>query len=120
VVSAAETASGGWNSGGVTGMVWHRLLFSTGNILSSFVLGIIALFLVALNFENAFQSILKFAGVIEYQLVNTGLIPIKYNNLVELLIGKHQIVLMMFVLGVRIITSFFYGLFAKFVLKLDD
>jgi hypothetical protein len=101
-------------------MVWHRLLFSTGNIMSSFVLGIIAMFLVALNFEGAFQSILKFAGLIEYRLVNTGLIPTKYNNLVELMLGKHQIVLMMFVLGVRILSSLLYGIFAKFVLRLDD
>ena len=42
----------------------HRLLFSTGNILGSFVLGIIAMFVVALNFEGAFQSILKVAGAI--------------------------------------------------------
>lgn len=101
-------------------MVWHRLLFTTGNILSSFVLGIIAMFLVALNFPDFFQSILKFAGVVEYRLVNTGLIPTTYNNLVELMLGKHQIVLMMFVLGVRILVAFFYGLFAKFVLRLDD
>ena len=101
-------------------MVWHRLIFSTGNILSSFVLGIIAMFLVALNFEGAFQSILKIAGTIERSLTNTGLIPIKYNNLVELMLGKHQIVLMMFVLGVRILTSLLYGIFAKFVLRRDD
>jgi hypothetical protein len=101
-------------------MVWHRLLFSTGNILSSFVLGIIAMFLVALNFEGIFQSILQFAGTIEGWLGNTGLIPTKYNNLVVLMLGKHQIVLMMFVLGVRILSSLIYGVFAKYALRLND
>ena len=101
-------------------MVWHRLIFSTGNILSSFVLGIIAMFLCALNFPEFFESVLRFAGTIEYALSNTGLIPTKYNNLVTLMLGKHQIVLVMFVLGVRILTSLLYGLFVKFVLGWND
>ena len=97
----------------------HRLLFSTGNILGSFVLGIIAMFLVALNFEGLFQSILQFAGTIENWLGNTGLIPTKYNNLVVLMLGKHQIVLMMFVLGMRVLTTLLYEIFAKFM-RLDE
>ena len=98
----------------------HRLLFSTGNILGSFVLGIIAMFVVALNFPDAFQSILKVAGAIEHWLTNTGLISTKYNNLVELMLGKHQIVMVMFVIGVRILLTLLYIPFAKFVLGRDD
>ena len=101
-------------------MVWHRLLFSTGNIVSSLVLGILAMFIVALNFPNAFESILNFAGAIVNGMKNTGLLSTRYNNLLRIIIEEKQIVLMMFVLGVRILTSLVYGIFAKYVLKLED
>ena len=44
----------------------------------------------------------------------------KYNNLVTLMLGKNQIVLMMFVLGVRIITAFLTGLVTTYLLRWRD
>lgn len=82
----------------------HRLLFSTGNILISLLIGAIALAFVGINFPELLDSLITAAGHVKGWLVGTSL-PSKYNVWVRLLLEEKQLVFMFFTILSRIVLS---------------
>jgi hypothetical protein len=65
-------------------MIMRRLLFSTGNILLSLVLGAIAFGFVFLKYPDTMNQILDWASGFKAWLITRGLSP-EYNNWVRVL-----------------------------------
>jgi hypothetical protein len=82
----------------------HRILFSTGNIVVSLLLGAIALAVVGINFPETLDKIINVAGTVKGYLVNTNLAA-KYNVWVRLLLEEKQLVFMFFTVLARVLMS---------------
>jgi hypothetical protein len=94
----------------------HRILFSTGNIVLSLVLGAIALAFVGINSPETLDKIINVAVDVKSYLVATNLPP-KYNVWVRLLLEEKQLVFMFFTILMRIllaiVQSLTLGLFGR-------
>jgi len=67
-------------------MIMRRLLFSTGNIFLSLVLGAIAFGFVFLKYPDTMNQILDAASGLKTWLITRGLSP-EYNNWIRVLLG---------------------------------
>jgi hypothetical protein len=82
----------------------HRILFSTGNILVSLILGAIALAFVGINYPEQLDRIITLSSDVKGYIVNTNLPP-KYNVWVRLLLEEKQLVFMFFTIIMRIVLA---------------
>jgi hypothetical protein len=91
----------------------YRLLFSTGNIVFSLLLGAVLLAFVGINFPETLDRIINIAGTVKGYLTNTNL-SAKYNVWVRLLLEEKQLVFMFFTIVARILMTIVTGLVAMF------
>ena len=89
-------------------MIMRRLLFSTGNIFLSLVLGAIAFGFVFLKYPDTMNQILDWASGFKAWLITHGLSP-EYNNCVRVLLEERQLAFMGFTVVARIILSIITG-----------
>ncbi len=82
----------------------HRLIFSTGNVVVSLLLGAIALAFVGINSPETLDKLITAATHVKSWLVGTALPP-KYNVWVRLLLEEKQLVFMFFTILARIAMS---------------
>ncbi len=82
----------------------HRLLFSTGNVVVSLVLGAVALAFVGINAPELLDRLITVAATVKSWIVASGLDP-KYNVWVRLLLEEKQLVFMFFTIAMRILMS---------------
>jgi hypothetical protein len=89
-------------------MIMRRLLFSTGNIFLSLVLGAIAFGFVFLKYPDTMNQILDLASGFKAWLITRGLSP-EYNNWVRVLLEERQLAFMGFTVVARIALSIITG-----------
>ncbi len=89
-------------------MIMRRLLFSTGNIFLSLVLGAIAFGFVFLKYPDTMNQILDWAGGLKTWLITRGLSP-EYNNWIRVLLEERQLAFMGFTVAARIALSIVTG-----------
>ena len=89
-------------------MIMRRLLFSTGNIFLSLILGAIAFGFVFLKYPDTMNQILDAASGLKTWLITRGLSP-EYNNWIRVLLEERQLVFMGFTIVARIILSIITG-----------
>jgi hypothetical protein len=89
-------------------MIMRRLLFSTGNIFLSLVLGAIAFGFVFLKYPDTMNQILDVASGFKAWLITRGLSP-EYNNWVRVLLEERQLAFMGFTVVARIALSIITG-----------
>lgn len=82
----------------------HRLIFSTGNVILSLILGALALAFVGINAPETLDRLITVAGTVKGWIVGAGLSP-KYNVWVRLLLEEKQLVFMFFTIAMRILMS---------------
>lgn len=82
----------------------HRLLFSTGNVVVSLILGAVALAFVGINSPELLDRLITVAVTVKSWIVASGLDP-KYNVWVRLLLEEKQLVFMFFTIAMRILMS---------------
>ena len=93
-------------------MIMRRLLFSTGNIFLSLVLGAIAFGFVFLKYPDTMNQILDWASGFKAWLITRGLSP-EYNNWVRVLLEERQLVFMGFTILMRILLSVVTAVFER-------
>jgi hypothetical protein len=81
-----------------------RILFSTGNVIVSLVLGAILFGFVFLRYPETFASLLDWAGGFKSWLINRG-ISTEYNNWIRVLLEERQLLFMAFTIVARIVLS---------------
>lgn len=81
-----------------------RVLFSTGNVLVSLVLGALLFGYLFLRFPETFASLLDWAGGFKAWLINRG-ITTEYNNWIRVLLEERQLVFMGFTIMMRLLLS---------------
>ncbi len=97
-------------SGGFPGDVMLlRLLFSTGTLFFSLILGAVALAFVGYESPERLSAMLGWARDLKAVITSTGLDP-KYNIWVELLLEERQLLFMFFTIGARIVLGLLGGL----------
>jgi hypothetical protein len=89
-------------------MIMRRLLFSTGNIFLSLVLGAIAFGFVFLKYPDTMNQILDLASGLKAWLITRGLSP-EYNNWIRVLLEERQLAFMGFTVVARIALSIVTG-----------
>ncbi len=89
-------------------MLMRRLLFSTGNIFLSLVLGAIAFGFVFLKYPDTMNQILDAASGLKTWLITRGLSP-EYNNWIRVLLEERQLAFMGFTIVARIALSIVTG-----------
>ncbi|HWV81625.1 MAG TPA: hypothetical protein VNZ50_09375 [Hyphomicrobiaceae bacterium] len=89
-------------------MIMRRLLFSTGNVVFSLILGAIAFGYVFLKYPDQMAQILDWAGGFKSWLITRG-ISTEYNNWMRVLLEERQLVFMGFTIVVRILLSLVTG-----------
>ncbi len=89
-------------------MIMRRLLFSTGNIFLSLVLGAIAFGFVFLKYPDTMNQILDAASGLKTWLITRGLSP-EYNNWIRVLLEERQLAFMGFTVVARIALSIVTG-----------
>lgn len=82
----------------------HRLIFASGNIVFSVLLGAIAMTVFALSFEEAFRHILTVAEQLKSWLISLPM-STKYNNFVRLFLHESSFVFAFFTVTSRIVVS---------------
>lgn len=82
----------------------NRLIFSTGNVVISLVLGALALAFVGINSPELLDKLITAAATVKSWIVGSGLAP-KYNVWVRLLLEEKQLVFMFFTVAMRILMS---------------
>ena len=90
-------------------MIMRRLLFSTGNIFLSLVLGAIAFGFVFLKYPDTMNQILDAASGLKTWLITRGLSP-EYNNWIRVLLEERQLAFMGFTIVARIVLSIITGI----------
>jgi hypothetical protein len=90
-------------------MIMRRLLFSTGNIFLSLVLGAIAFGFVFLKYPDTMNQILDAASGLKTWLITRGLSP-EYNNWIRVLLEERQLAFMGFTVVARIALSIVTGI----------
>ena len=88
-----------------------RLMFGTGTLFFSLVLGAIALAFVGFNSPETLSLMLSWARDLKGVITSTGLEP-KYNIWVELLLEERQLLFMFFTIAARLVLAVIAGLFA--------
>ncbi len=81
-----------------------RILFSTGNVIVSLVLGAILFGVVFLRYPETFASLLDWAGGFKAWLINRG-ISTEYNNWIRVLLEERQLLFMAFTIFARVALS---------------
>lgn len=81
-----------------------RILFSTGNVIVSLVLGAILFGFVFLRYPETFASLLDWAGGFKAWLINRG-ISTEYNNWIRVLLEERQLLFMAFTILARVALS---------------
>ena len=89
-------------------MIMRRLLFSTGNVFLSLVLGAIAFGYVLFNHPDQMQQIIGWASSLKNWLTTRGISP-AYNNWIHLLLEERQLTYMGFTIVARIVLSIVTG-----------
>jgi len=89
-------------------MILRRLLFSTGNIFLSLVLGALAFGYVFLQHPDTMNQILDWASGLKAWLITRGL-SMEYNNWVRVLLEERQLAFMGFTIVARIVLSIITG-----------
>jgi hypothetical protein len=89
-------------------MIMRRLLFSTGNIFLSLVLGAVAFGFVFLKYPDTMDQILNWANAFKTWLTSRGL-STEYNNWVRVLLEERQLAFMGFTVVARIALSIITG-----------
>ena len=92
--------------------MYHRLLFSIGNIIASLILGAIAMVMFGLYFEETFKLILNAAEGLKSWLLRLPL-STKYHNFVRLFLHESTFVFAFFTIVMRIIGTAVYALFLR-------
>ncbi len=90
-------------------MIMRRLVFSTGNVFLSLVLGAIAFGFVFLKYPDYMAQILDWASGLKAWLISRG-ITSEYNNWIRVLLEERQLVFMGFTIVARIILSMITGI----------
>lgn len=81
-----------------------RILFATGNVFVSLVLGALLFGFVFIKAPNTMETILLWAAGFKAWITNRGLSP-EYNNWVRVLLEERQLVFMGFTILARIVLS---------------
>ncbi len=89
-------------------MIMRRLLFSTGNVVLSLILGAIAFGYVFLVYPEQMAQILDWASGFKSWLITRG-ISTEYNNWMRVLLEERQLVFMGFTIAARILLSLVTG-----------
>ena len=92
-------------------MILRRLLFSTGNVVLSLILGAIAFGYVFLTYPDQMAQILDWASGFKSWLITRG-ISTEYNNWMRVLLEERQLVFMGFTIVARIALSIVTGTLA--------
>ncbi len=92
-------------------MIMRRLVFSTGNVFLSLVLGAIAFGFVFLKYPDYMAQILDWASGFKAWLISRG-ITSEYNNWIRVLLEERQLVFMGFTIVARIVLSMITGTLA--------
>ena len=87
-----------------------RVLFATTNILTSIVLGAVAMCFVWYSYPDMMESIFRSADTVKSWLANIG-IPPKYNNFLLFLIEGRQLVFLGFVVATRFVLALLTAIF---------
>jgi hypothetical protein len=82
----------------------NRILFSTGNIFTSLVLGALAFGFVFIKFPGAMEQILNVAAGLKLWLTSRGVSP-EYNNWIRVLLEERQLVFMGFTIVTRVLIA---------------
>lgn len=90
-------------------MIMRRLLFSTGNVVFSLILGAIAFGYVFLKYPDQMAQILDWASGFKSWLITRG-ITTEYNNWMRVLLEERQLVFMGFTIVARIALSIVTGI----------
>jgi zinc transporter ZupT len=80
------------------------ILFSTGNVVSSLVLGALAFGFVFIKFPGAMEQILNVAAGFKLWLTSRGVSP-EYNNWMRVLLEERQLVFMGFTIATRVLMA---------------
>jgi hypothetical protein len=86
----------------------HRLIFSTGGVISSLVLGAVAMAMVGIYYPETLSIMLGWARSLKSYLTSTGLAA-KYNIWLELLLEERQLLYAFFTIATRIVLSVVFG-----------
>jgi hypothetical protein len=86
----------------------YRLMFATGNVVISLLLGALLLAFIGINFPETLDRIISFAGTVKSYLTGTTL-SAKYNVWIRLLLEEKQLVFMFFTIIARIVMSIVTG-----------
>lgn len=82
----------------------HRLIFTSGNIVFSVMLGAFAMTIFALSFDEAFKHILNVAQHVKAWLISLPM-STRYNNFVRLFLHESSFVFAFFTIISRIVVS---------------
>jgi hypothetical protein len=90
-------------------MIMRRLLFSTGNVVFSLILGAISFGYVFIKYPDQMAQILDWASGFKAWLITRG-ISTEYNNWMRVLLEERQLVFMGFTIVARILLSIVTGI----------
>ncbi len=82
----------------------YKFVFSTGSVISSLVLGAIAMALVGIYSPETLSLMLGWARSLKSYLTSTGLSP-KYNIWLELMLEERQLLFAFFTIATRVVIS---------------
>ena len=85
------------------------VLRATATIFVSVILGAIVFAYMAVQFPDAMESIFAAGGYVRGILVDSGVVPPKYNVWVMFLVAEQQLVFLGFVIIVRILMAMIGG-----------
>ena len=88
------------------------ILFSTGNVFSSLVLGALAFGFVFIKYPAAMEQILNLAAGLKLWLTSRGVSP-EYNNWIRVLLEERQLVFMGFTIVTRVLIASIAALFSS-------
>jgi zinc transporter ZupT len=80
------------------------ILLSTGNVVTSLVLGALAFGFVFIKFPGVMEQILNVAAGFKLWLTSRGVSP-EYNNWMRVLLEERQLVFMGFTIATRILMA---------------
>lgn len=85
------------------------VLRATSTIFLSVILGALVFAYMAVQFPDAMESVFGAAGYVRGLLVDSGLVPAKYNVWVMFLVAEQQLVFLGFVILMRILMAMVTG-----------
>ena len=85
------------------------VLRATATIFLSVILGALVFAYMAVQFPDAMESVFAAAGYVRGLLVDSGLVPPRYNVWVMFLVAEQQLVFLGFVILMRILMAMLAG-----------